>query len=208
MDRNYVIENQLVDRYLRDELSEEERAEFESYYLTDPEIFADLEVAQRLMDAVPERPAASRGGGIGDFLTSPQWAAAASVLLVCSLAFSGYLSLQRQAAPEWTSTQLVPLYATRSSDALQLARPAAGAWVVLLADPGPEPYDDYRVTITELESKRVIWQIGEVEAGYDGLLPVGVPGSSLAPGRFELEIEARKSDQSYVGAGSLTFEVR
>ena len=44
MDRNYVSENQVVDRYLRGELTEEQCADFEAFYLSDQETLAELEV--------------------------------------------------------------------------------------------------------------------------------------------------------------------
>jgi len=93
MDRNFVNENQLVDRYLRDELAEEERAKFEAFFLSDRETLAELELAEKLQIGLREcadrglLDKASQAGAFRRAMMSPQWAAAASVLLVCSLAF-------------------------------------------------------------------------------------------------------------------------
>ena len=40
MDHQYIQDNQLVERYLQDKLSEEEKAAFEEHYLSDAETLA------------------------------------------------------------------------------------------------------------------------------------------------------------------------
>lgn len=213
MDRTYVIENQIVDRYLRDELAEDERAAFEEFYLSDQETLAELELAEKLQLGLKECAErgmlvpAARQGWFRRAVTSPQWAAAASVLLLCSLALSGVLYSRLQTGPSVTGTQLVPLYTTRGADAARVPVADEGNWIVLLVDPGFEPYDEYRANIIDGATGVVVWQVGGLQPGYEELLPVGVAGSVLRPGRYELRVEARSGSGAFAEISRIPLQV-
>ena len=213
MDRNYVSENQIVDRYLRDDLTDEERVAFEEFYLADQETLAELELAEKLQLGL--RDCASQGlleaeespGWFRRALTSPQWAAAASVLLVISVGYSGFLQTQLQSDTPVAGTQLIPLITTRGSEAAQVAPADPGTWVVLLVDPGFEPYDAYRATIVDSGSGEVVWDVAGLQPGYEDLLAVGVAGSVLQPGQYALSVEARSGSADFVEITRIPIEV-
>lgn len=213
MDRNYVNDNQIVDRYLRDDLSEDERAEFEAFFLSDKETLAELELAEKLQTGM--RDCADRGlldadpapGWLRRAVMSPQWAAAASVLLVCSLAFSGFLLSELQTDPVAGATRLIPLYATRGVDAPRLPSAQADEWVVLLVDPGFDPFDEYRATILDASSGAAVWEVVDLQPGYEELLAVGVPGRLLVSGRYEVRILARSGSTDFSEISRLPFEI-
>jgi hypothetical protein len=213
MDRNFVNENQLVDRYLRDELAADERAEFEAFFLADKETLAELELAEKLQIGMREcadrglLDAAPQTGWLRRALTSPQWAAAASVLLVCSLAFSGFLLTQSPNDPVAGATRLVPLYATRSADAPRLPPAQAGEWVVLLVDPGFDPHDDYRAALVDVSAGKPIWEVADLQPGYEDLLAVGVPGRLLQGGSYEIRVLARSGSAEFAEISRLAFEI-
>jgi len=48
MNRQYIADNQIIERYLMDKLSQAERIAFEQFYLSDQQTLDDLELAQRL----------------------------------------------------------------------------------------------------------------------------------------------------------------
>ena len=52
MDRTYVAENNIIERYLMNKLSPDERDEFEQFYLDDPQTLDELEMAKRLIDGL------------------------------------------------------------------------------------------------------------------------------------------------------------
>lgn len=52
MDRKYIADNNVIERYLMDKLTPEERDEFEQFYLDDPETLGELETARRLRDGL------------------------------------------------------------------------------------------------------------------------------------------------------------
>jgi hypothetical protein len=218
MDRNYVSENQIVDRYLRDELTEQEQAEFEAFYLSDQETLAELELAEKLqlgLRASAEQgalPPVARPNPFRRFITSPQWAAAASVLLVVSMAYSGFLYIQqqdggRQANLDVSTPRLVPVFATRGADAVPVPRGQDGGWVVLLVDPGFDSYDDYRAKITESAGGTVVWEVQQLQPGYEELLAIGVAGSVLRSGAYEIRIEARSGADGFVEISRLPIRV-
>lgn len=223
MDRNYVSENQVVDRYLRDELTDEERDAFEEFYLSDQQTLAELELAEKLqlgLKDCAERgllPTPARSGWLQRAVLSPQWAAAASVLLVFSLGYSGYLYRQTQGDAAIAATQLVPLYRyteqTRgpgngaAAEPVRVEPAAQGAWVVLLVDPGFEPYADYRVTILDTGSGAIVHQVEGLHPDYEDLLAVGVAGSALRPGRYELRVAGRDPAGAFAEVGRIPFEV-
>ncbi|MFW2403681.1 MAG: hypothetical protein ACN4GT_02865 [Gammaproteobacteria bacterium] len=213
MDRNYVIENEIVDRYLRGELSDDESAAFEEFYLSDRATLAELELAEKLEAGL--RGAAEQGrldvpppqGRFARALTSPQWAAAASVLLVCSLGFNVFMQRQTGGAPDVASPQLIPLIATRGAAPATIVPHAPDRWVVLLADPGFDPYDDYRAAVLDPAGERV-WEVAALQPGYEDLLAVGIAGSALVPGRYDLVVEARSGSAQFAEISRTTFEVR
>ena len=50
MDRNYIAENQIIERYLMDKLTPDERDEFEQFYLSDQQTLDELELAKRFYE--------------------------------------------------------------------------------------------------------------------------------------------------------------
>lgn len=68
MNRDYVVKHNLVERYLRNELSDDEVADFEAFYMDDPETLDELEAAQILLSQ-KKMPEAVKGESVvpGDF---------------------------------------------------------------------------------------------------------------------------------------------
>lgn len=103
MDREYISQHNVIERYLSGRLKDEERDAFEERCLWCSETLQELEVAERLREGLRDvdmshapAPAPARGP-LTRWLFSPQWAAAASVMLVVSLGTTGWLLTQMQA---------------------------------------------------------------------------------------------------------------
>lgn len=213
MDRNYVIENQIVDRYMRGELSNDENTAFEEFYLSDRETLAELELAEKLEVGLKNAAhqgrleAPSRRGWFVRAATSPQWAAAASVLLVFSLMYNGFVQRQSKSGPDVASPQLIPLIATRSAAPAAVVQHAPDRWIVLLVDPGIDPYDDYRATVID-QAGQAIREVEGLQPGYEDLLAVGIAGASLVPGRYDLVVKARSGSAQFAEISRTAFEVR
>ena len=216
MDRQYIQENQLVERYLRGtltgrfvgkligkpmgKLTDEEEAAFETYYIADPQTLAELEVAGKLQPRWQDFILDTAGWGKSVIVT-PQYAIATSVLRMFSIGLSGMFFRELQQTPVYEGTRIVPVFATRGTSgtpATRLTTDGLDGWVVLLVDPGPEEYGSYRVTINSRTGADPveIWQVGGLEPGYEELLAVGLPGEMLIPGDYEIRIEGRQAKAS------------
>lgn len=214
MEQKYINDNLLIERYLRDELSSAEAAAFEEAYLGSGELLDDLEAAEKLQQglrdvAVLEKSAArsSRSSWIPSIFSSPQYAMAASFLLVASLGFSGLL-YQRvgeldglTGTPGAVPTQIVPLVSVRGlpgSEPLNTIQldPDTHAYVLML-DPGFEPYSHYRASVYEAGSGgagNLILQANNLTPGYEDMLALSIPASMLEPGEFDIHVEGWREE--------------
>jgi hypothetical protein len=209
MDRRDIEERQIAERYLQGRLSEDEERAFEEAYLGDPDLLDELILSDKLRRGLRvESEARAAGGtrrsvGVGAWLGSPRYAAAATVLLAISAVLSGTLYVQNRdlrdaaaQAPGSGVTRLLPLVTVRGDGANEIDRPAATEWIVLLVDAGFTEYDEYRATVSRSAPDGVepLRRLDGLTPSYDGMLPVGLPGSALAPGEYRIVAEGRMSD--------------
>lgn len=199
----------MVERYLQGRLTADEEQAFEEAYLSDPALLDELVLTERLRhglrhaEAADARPghAADGGGRWRRTFGSVPYAAAATVLLGISLAFSAALLVQNRnldavqgpssagAAP----TRLVPLVTVRGDGVNRVEAPPSGEWAVLLVDAGFTEYAAYRATLTRAAdgAEEQVARLEGLSPTYDGRVGVGVPGSALTPGDYELRLEGR-----------------
>lgn len=209
MDRQYIQDQQIIERYLNDQLSAGEAQAFEEYYMTDPGVLEELQLAERLKQGLQALNDAgelsrSRGrNGLPGLFRSPIFAAAASILAVVSIVFSGVtyrenlgLRSVAQRAENPVTTRLIPLISVRGGSDVNVAVTNDDEWTVLLVDAGFTPYDEYRASVTRTDAGDVepIWQLGGLTPTYDEQIAVGLPGSLLVPGEYEIRIAGRMSD--------------
>ena len=221
MDYKYIQENQIVERYLQGSLTDEEKVAFEEHYLSNSETLAALELAEKMQDGFRglEEPdffdrTASRGWFNRLFL-SPQYAAAASILLVFSLGFSGLLYRQLQTDEVFYGTQVIPILSVRSSasgqpaNLVRISQP--DHWIVLLVDPGMESYLRFSATVTRVDSAdpQTIWQVDDLQPGYEDMLAVGLPSTLLQPGDYEIRLsgQAQATSDGFAEISRLGFTV-
>jgi len=197
MDRDYVIEHDIVDRYLRGELSTEDVTAFEEHCLWCRESLDELELAERMRQGFKDvgRSAGerARSSRLRSVLSSPRYGAAASVLLAASLLTTGilYRQLDEGSIPTFASGQVYTLETHRgaSSDVTQrFAVPAPDARVVLVVYPEDIAADHYRVSVYRADDESPRWQ-AQVEKPSAEALAVTLPGSLLGPGEYRLRVE-------------------
>jgi len=213
MDRQYIRDHQVVERYLQGKLSADEEQAFEEVYLGDPELLDELERVEGLKRAMQELDA--NGGLVGKVqsrpwlsaLHTPQYAVAASVALAASLVLSSMLYLdnrslrfQSQSIADVTVSAVLPLLATRGAAFVnELVAPASDEVAVLLIDAGFEEYDDYRVIIarTDGDTREVVMSRDGLAASLvEGVprVPVALTGETLSVGNYEIELFGRMMD--------------
>jgi hypothetical protein len=208
MDRQYIRDHDVIERYLSRSLTSEEEQEFEEAYLGDAAIMDELEAAERLRDGIKELDGAGRLERLRPrpqwrrLLASPQYAAAASVLLAVSLGFSTALYRENRdlreggLSPTSTITRFVALDSVRGGNTATIREPDEDEWTVLLLDAGPTEYDVYRAVLVRQVGERSeeIWSRADLAPELDGTILIGVPGRVLRPGNYETRLEGRMSN--------------
>ena len=206
MDRQYIHDHQVVERYLKGALTADEEQAFEEAYLGDPVLLDELQAAERLRAGFQDLD----GAGVLErprprwlqALASPQYAAAASVLLAAMLVVSGALYRENMSlregglAMEPAVTRLVPLVSVRGGAPNELAAPGNDEWTVLLLDPGFTEYDTYRAVLERLMdgASEEVWRRSDLTLTYEGTIAMGLPGRLLSPGEYAARLEGRMND--------------
>lgn len=232
MDMKYINDKLLVERYLQGTLSNEEADAFEEAFLASPELLDQLEAAERLrqglrdLQTVEGQAFARQNRGFpASLLHSPRYAQAATIFLAVSLLVSGGLYMQNMELSEQSAmgatsgAQIVALETVRgASDAEPfnvLERGDVGSQVVLMVDPGFEPYAHFRATITRLGetgTAQTVLQVSELQPGYEDMLALSLPASMLEAGDYAVQVEGWRSDspadQAFEPVNRVTFRVR
>ena len=206
MDRQYIRDNEVIERYLSGTLTADEEQAFEETYLGDPEILDQIEAAERLREGIKglddagdlrrTRPRWQR------FFASPQYAAAASLLLVVSLGLSTtwyreIRSLRESSFTETSAiTRAVALDALRGGGVSSIAAPEPDEFTVLLLDTGIVAYDTYRAVLTRRDGERSeeIFNRADLVPQLGETVLIGVPGRALRPGTYEVRLDGRMAD--------------
>jgi hypothetical protein len=207
MDRQYIEEHGVIERYLHGKLTHDEQQAFEEAYLADPELLEQLELAERLQQGLIDVARTGRQGGpqpkawLASF-ASPPFAAAASIVLVVSLVFSGMLYRENSALRNLANsspgmTRLQPLIAVRGSTSNTISTPADGELIVLLVDPGAGNFDAFRARISRMDPPELVAEFDGLEPGYEDNLALAVPGSRLGPGDYEVLVEGTSESGTY-----------
>lgn len=205
MDRQYIRDQQIIERYLRGSLTAEEEQAFEEAYLGDQELLDELQAAERLAEGLGHL---ERRGTLErtrprwlSMMLGPQFAAAASVLLLVSLVFSGVLyrenaRLRETFALQPAVTRLVPLVTVRGGAPNELTAPAPDEWTVLVLDPGVQDYDSYRAVLERRTNggTEEVLTFARLAPAYDGSIAMGLPGRLLSPGEYAARLEGRMDD--------------
>lgn len=232
MDMNKINENLLIERYLQGTLTKEEEEAFEEAFIGSPEILDQLETAERLRHGLKDLGAVERaelpgghGTGVTGLFRSPRYAMAATVFLAVSLLFTGTLYKQNldlsaaRIAGEAASTQIVPLHTVRGtsgSEPFNTVEPGtAGSRLVLMLDPGFEPYSHYRATLARLgegDAAETLLQLDDMQPGYEDMLALGLQSDLLTQGIYEVRVEGWRSEwpanQEFEPINRFTFRVR
>jgi hypothetical protein len=207
MDRQYIREHQVIERYLKRELTADEEKDFEETYLGDPDLLDEIELVERLRDGLKELKAsggvAPRRGAWFRTLATPQYAAAASMLLAASLVVSGALYVQNLALRQGQNlvanggiTRIVPLVGIRGGSEIVVEAPDASELAVLLVDPGFTRHDSYRAVVSRRSNETLteIWAADGLAADFQDQIAISMPSRLLTPGDYEIAIAGRMKD--------------
>jgi hypothetical protein len=206
MDRQYIRDHQVIERYLAGALTADEEQAFEEVYLGDADLLEQLEATERLRAGVKALGTSGQLGrqrpGWQRAFASPRYAMAASALLAVSLGFSTVLYRENRSlrsdpfSVDAMITQAVAIESLRGGTVAEISAPQPNEWRVLLLDGGPVPYDTYRATLTRRSDGQAepIWSGTDLAQQLDGRIWIGVPGRVLRPGSYEASVEGRMDE--------------
>jgi hypothetical protein len=210
MDRDFILRNQIVERYIGGRLPLKGAQEFERYCATHPELIEELGIADRvhsglrLLDAsrvaLPWEPKPRR------WWEHPAVLVAALALAVAALVSSAVMGsriverdatlnglrvqLHDQAIDPATSTRVVRLVPSRTapSDRDAVVLDGGAEMADLKIDMSWSKYTAFRVTIDRKDQGRVM-VLHNLLRDSNGDLNVGINTSALGPGSYQFAIE-------------------
>ena len=206
MDRQYIRDNQVIERYLQGRLTADEETAFEEAYIGDPDLFQELKTADSLRRGLElheadqqglERPTPSARAD-----AAPRYALAASLVAGIALASSAYLFVENQAlrgddvTADAAPGRVVPLLTVRGDEPNRIDAATSSDWTVLLLDPGFTLYERYRATLVRRGAAEAaaLLSVDGLTPSYEGQLAVVVPSGLLTPGDYDVVLTGRMRD--------------
>jgi hypothetical protein len=212
MDRRYIDEHHVIARYLADRMTDDERSEFETYYVDHPEVVEEMEAAARFKVGLMRL---RDTGELASLLRSKprylqwQFLAAAAVVIVLVLGWLYEFSrpahtqspliaatLEAMRTAKGSTPSRVGVYAilrTRSGSVdaeIAPSEPGQAVELRVLPEFTAEPAR-YRVQLSRMDADDSL----EFVAGIGGLVPapdrfvsVFLSGARLKPGQYQLAI--------------------
>lgn len=231
MDRRYIEENQIIDRYLMNKLADEEMETFEQLFLEDPELVQEIEFRKRFIRGIRK---AERTGLLqsGDDESSSIWqwlpvmrppfpaVAAVSAAILLMLAVLQYNQITRlqsvneeqasqisQLMAPQANTLLVPLGRTRGMTSrdepvVRVHLSSAVEQVILALDIELLSFDNYRLSL-DREGAGQLWSVESDSAPPAVVLPAGL----LIPGDYFLQVYGARSGGELAPIAQFSFTV-
>jgi hypothetical protein len=211
-----AAENDLVDAYVRGELSGERLEQFQNVYLASPKHRQKVAFAEALVSASDARgPAVSRPKR--PFARFPRWALAAAacvVLIAGALELIRISRLRSQPKPELrteakvlppeqppppapvprttVAVALVLLPQTRGAGSIASLRlPLGSDWARFQLELDSDDVVRYRASLRNPATNQVVWRSGTLQSkarGQTRAVSVSVPASLLQPQNYTLEL--------------------
>jgi hypothetical protein len=212
MDSTYINQRQMIERYVRGTLTDEELEAFEIYLLDHPETVEDVEYEKGLQHALAgahellQPAAAGTGLRSGAAWLGPRYAMAATVLLgvVAVLGVSQWRlnarlndEIELLRAPTVLSEE-IRLESLRGAAPVIVEKRSDEPLLLSVAAEAPGPYTLHLRSADAAFS----WDRSNVEPGVDGTLRISAP--NLGFGRYELGVVPADASR----ASDYVFELR
>jgi hypothetical protein len=213
MDRKQIESEHIVARYLADQLSPEEAAEFEAYYVEHPSMVREIERTLRLKEGLATLQ--DRGQLEALMRARRGWAIPLSVAAALAVAVVGGWAWLRAPDTGPVASSLEELVAESKSPlplagkyllvrvrggeaALEIPFPAQRSALELQMLPSAGTAGaPYRVALERVESEGRADRVGEANAlrpGADGLVTAVLDSARLQPGRYAVELAPEQAD--------------
>lgn len=211
MDKRYIDEHHVVARYLADRVTDEERSEFETYYLEHPEVVLEMEAAARFKVGLMRlREDGDLAGLLRPKPFYQQWQLIAAAAVVVMIVLGAIYEFTRPASSPpliaasidalGVASHRTPLVAntyailrTRSSSVdAEILLPEAGQAVELRVLPEfTAKSARYRVRLARMsadDSLEPFAELGGLVPASDRFMSIYLSGAQLKPGLYRLTI--------------------
>ena len=226
LNKQYIDEHQVLERYLADQLSDVERDQFEDYYAEHPEVLQDLEAVASIKIGAGLLRESGELTGLLRARRIPRWRtglALAASLLVAILAAS-YLFRNDAIAPAILAGNLdalqspLPLGKTYQvqrtrgdADALitlPTARQALKLRVRPMFEPQPTSFSVELSSIAEDSDARTrLTRLDELGFDAQGFITLYVDSAQLRPGNYELKVSHDAATSTTPAVNEFLIEV-
>ena len=175
MDRQYVIDHSVVDRYLAGKLADDELTAFEEHCLWCQETLDDLELTDKFRQGLADAATADdrfsgeliedqpRSFQLPQFMQTPVYAAAATALLAVSVTTSAVLFVNQDTSTDGLASMQVYQLETLRSGSSGSNDPANTVYVgesvesvVLIVYPEFGAYERYRASVLPIDAETVV----------------------------------------------------
>jgi hypothetical protein len=231
MDRRYIEDQHIVARYLADQVTDEERAAFEAYYLEHPDMVQELEAAARFKAGLMHLHST---GELSTLLQQrprrPQWQVVAATAAILLLVLAGLLISTRGAdtrpliaagaealrsaggaVPAMVRSYAVLRTRGKSVDA-DIAPVLPGQVVELRVLPEftatPARYRVRLLRVSADGSAAPVAQLGGLVPARDRFVSVFISGARLKPGEYELRISGDLDTDAANAASPFVLVIR
>ena len=201
MTDEYIVDENVVDRYVTGRLKPPEEEAFEIRLLTDDELQRDVMAAESIADCLAHYaprslPKAPKRNAL--------FAIAASALIAVGI--SSTLIFDSPGNPaDPTLARVMVLSQTRGlDDAEIISITPDDEFLVLTMYPAIDGYDAFRARVESWDT--VTWR-GPASPGNDDAIAVVLHSSLLESGEYALQVEGRKANGEYVSVGRVSFQV-
>ncbi|WDE12432.1 hypothetical protein [Thalassomonas haliotis] len=196
-------EEQLIERYILRQMTDEEASEFEAFYLSNQECLDQLELAQRLfqgLEMIAESPDVAHEPEVVQISSHkswwqrqvPAWSLAASLLL--AILPSGYLyqTLSQQSLPD-SGISVVNLALSElrgAGQAITIKRDDKQVILSAYIDTDLENMDfpSYGFQLKSTKTAGPGWRLVELELTSDGMLYIDLGKNYLKAGSYEFDL--------------------
>ena len=206
MNREDVIRDNWVDRYLLHQLSEDEQTRFEQFFFACPDTQADIEDTQQLIDGFAGSALAALAGKHQLRVDTPalapakprsNWLALAASL-VAAVSLGVAINAQRGPGTDPAAdlnVAIISVGATRSvADAQVVTLTSTARRVVFALDVGGELDEMFDVSLKDANGD-TLWQASTLVADTYGTVTFALPPNLLADGNFEFVAQRADSTE-------------
>lgn len=225
-----ILEDELIDEYLADRLSADERAAFESYFMNSPERQEQFRIANALRNYIGDTKDQEAGKVVTSIETHDRktpgfpWlfsskpfsgkpiamiSLTAAVLVICAFAWLAWSS-RPSGAGNSLSVALTPATHTRESGSIQqVTIPPGTDLIQFQLTLTRSDFQKYRVTLVNPDSASVQTVEGLMPqvAGGRETLQFSVRARQLPPAEYQLKVDGVLPDGRFESADSYRFTV-